>query len=235
MTHPIMSDFPQPLEIIFDNADLIAINKPHGLLVHASPIARDANAFAVQLLRDQIGQKVYPVHRLDRKTSGVLLFAKNKARNAQMQHLFRERLIMKRYQALVRGYISEAGEIDYALTNEGKVQSAQTHYRCLEQFEAPFASSDKHSTSRYSLVALQPQTGRFHQLRKHLAHIHHPIIGDRPHGCNKQNRFWKLQFQMDTMLLHAEQISFELEGKLIHISASKHQVFEGVLRMLRTY
>lgn len=221
----------QPLEIIFEQDDLIAINKPHGLLVHPTRIARDAEVFAVHLLRDQIGQWVYPVHRLDRKTSGVLLFAKTKARNAQIQALFRERQVQKVYKAVVRGYLDELGEIDYALTHEGKTQIAQTHYRCLQHFEIPFPSG-KHTSSRYSLAELRPTTGRFHQLRKHLAHIYHPIIGDRPHGCNKQNRFWKQVFQMDSMMLHAEQLVFELDGKRLEINAKWSSTFQRVLDIL---
>ena len=223
-----------PLEILFEQDDLIAINKPHGLLVHQSRIARDADVFAVQLLRDQIGQKVYPVHRLDRKTSGVLLFAKTKTRNAQMQQIFRERQIQKTYKAIVRGYLDEAGKIDYALTNEGKTKDAQTDYHRLQQFEIPL-SSGKYASSRYSLALLKPHTGRFHQLRKHLAHIQHPIIGDRPHGCNKQNRFWKAQFQMDKMMLHAECLAFELDGQAICITANWSSEFQRVLDILSKY
>ncbi len=221
------------LEILAEQNDWIAINKPHGLLVHKSRIARDATEFAVQLLRDQIQQVVYPVHRLDRKTGGVLLFAKNKATNAELQALFRERTVQKTYKAIVRGFVEEAGKIDYALTNEDKTKEAQTHYRCLEQFEIPVALG-KFPTSRYSLVELTPHTGRFHQLRKHMAHIFHPIIGDRPHGCNKQNRMWKQDFQMDTMLLHAERLVFDWQGKEILISANFSTEFQRVLEILRS-
>lgn len=220
-----------PLEIIKETKDWVAINKPHGLLVHQSRIARDATEFAVQMLRDQIGQQVYPVHRLDRKTSGVLLFAKNKPTNAQLQALFRERKTQKTYKAIVRGFVADSGEIDYALTNEGKTKAAQTHYRCLEQFEIP-VTIGKFPTARYSLVELTPLTGRFHQLRKHMAHIFHPIIGDRPHGCNKQNRMWKADFKMDKMLLHAEQLSLELDGELIELHADCSNEFKRVLAIL---
>lgn len=223
------------LEIVFENEDLIAINKPHGLLVHKSSIARDATVFAVQVLRDQIGQKVYPVHRLDRKTSGVLLFAKNKAANVQFQAYFRERKVQKTYKAIVRGYLPDAGMIDYALTNEDKTQAAQTEYTCLQHFEIPVPSAG-FPTSRYSFAELRPLTGRFHQLRKHLAHIFHPILGDRPHGCNKQNRLWKTQFQMDKMLLHAESLVFTLpDEENIRIEATWSSEFQRVLDILNTW
>ncbi len=224
----------QPLEILYEDDSLIAINKPHGLLVHRTKIAADATEFAVQLLRDQIGQRVFPVHRLDRKTSGVLLFAKTEAANSYMQQRFLNRELSKTYHALVRGYTKAEGTIDYALTDaSNKTKAAVTHYKTLEQYELdlPFG---KHNTSRYSLVELAPETGRFHQLRKHMAHIFHPIIGDRPHGCNKQNRLWKEKYGMDKMLLHASRLEFRNEnGFDIIIAAPKSQLFTEVLAMLR--
>ena len=224
----------QPLEILYEDDSLIAINKPHGLLVHRTKIAADATEFAVQLLRDQIGQRVFPVHRLDRKTSGVLLFAKTEAANSYMQQRFLNRELSKTYHALVRGYTKAVGTIDYALTDtSNKTKAAVTHYKTLEQYELdlPFG---KHNTSRYSLVELAPETGRFHQLRKHMAHIFHPIIGDRPHGCNKQNRLWKEKYGMDKMLLHASRLEFSNENGLdIVIAAPKSQLFQEVLAMLR--
>lgn len=224
----------QPLEILYEDDSLIAINKPHGLLVHRTKIAADATEFAVQLLRDQIGQRVFPVHRLDRKTSGVLLFAKTEAANSYMQQRFLNKELSKTYHALVRGYTKAEGTIDYALTDaSNKTKAAVTHYKTLEQYELdlPFG---KHNTSRYSLVELAPETGRFHQLRKHMAHIFHPIIGDRPHGCNKQNRLWKEKYGMDKMLLHASRLEFSNENGLdIVIAAPKSQLFQEVLAMLR--
>ncbi len=221
----------QSLEIIFENDGLIAINKPHGLLVHRSKIAADATEFAVQMLRDQINQLVWPVHRLDRKTSGVLLFAKSKEFNSKVQQLFQERSVSKIYKSIVRGHTPKSGTIDYPLTENEKTQDAITHFNTLQHFEInlPFG---KFPTSRYSLVELKPETGRFHQLRKHLAHIRHPIIGDRPHGCNKQNKLWKEKFEMTTMMLHAEQLAFSLDGKLIVMEAEVSKVFGEVLALL---
>jgi tRNA pseudouridine65 synthase len=197
------------LEILYLDEHLVAINKPHGLLVHKSPIAADASEFAVQMLRDQLGQRVFPAHRLDRKTGGVLLFTLSPTANSLMQTMFENRQVEKNYLAIVRGFITEKGEIDYPLTNEnGQTQEAVTHYERLATAEIPVAFG-KHPTSRYSLVKLMPVTGRQHQLRKHLAHIFHPIIGDRPHGCNKQNRLWLEKWNMNTMLLHASSLRFE--------------------------
>lgn len=198
-----------PLSILYQSADLVAIDKPHGLLVHRSPIASDASEFAVQLLRDQLGQRVYPVHRLDRKTGGVLLFALTESMNAAMQQQFMDGLVHKTYLAIVRGYTPDEQTIDYALRNDetGVFQDAVTHVKTTQRTEIPLPFG-KHTTSRYSLVELRPTTGRMHQLRKHMAHILHPIIGDRPHGCNKQNKLFKEHFDMNTMLLHAQRIEF---------------------------
>lgn len=222
------------LEIIYETDHLIAINKPHGLLVHRSKIANDAKVFALQLLRNQINQRVYPAHRLDRKTSGVLLFAKNPDTNTALQRLFQERKIKKTYIALVRGFVENGGTIDYAIGENDKLQDAVTHYELIRHFEIPLPFG-KHDTSRYSLVKLRPETGRFHQLRKHMAHIFHPIIGDRPHGCNKQNKLWKTRFDMTTMLLHAESLEFEWKNETRHIQAEKSKEFERALGLMINY
>lgn len=197
------------LEILYQDQFLVAINKPHGLFVHNTGLAHESDVFALQILRDQIGQQVFPVHRLDRKTSGVLLFALNRSVLAQFSELFENKRILKKYHAIVRGYTDSEGTIDYALTNDkGKVQDAITRYNTIQQVEIPY-SLGKFTHQRYSLVEVIPETGRMHQIRKHFAHIFHPIIGDRPHGCNKQNRFFKEQWDMNTMMLHASELEFE--------------------------
>jgi tRNA pseudouridine65 synthase len=224
------------LQILYQDDCLIAINKPHGLLVHRSPIAADASEFAVQLLRNQIGQKVYPVHRLDRKTGGVLLFALNEEINRAMQQAFMNKDVTKKYLAIVRGFAPEKGTIDYALTTEdGKVQDAITHYQKLRHFEIPVPFG-KFDTSRYSFVEVNPETGRMHQIRKHFAHIFHPIIGDRPHGCNKQNKLFLEKWNMNTMLLHASELQFihPVSYEKITIEAGIHSDFERVLGLLES-
>ena len=222
------------LEIAFRDEHLIAINKPHDLLVHRSPIAADVEVFALQLLRDQIGQKVYPVHRIDRKTGGVLLFAFDKAIEIEMQKQFADNLVSKKYLAILRGHTPDSGEIDYLLRKEnGTLQDALTSYHTLNRAELdmPFG---KHATSRYSLVEATPKTGRMHQLRKHFAHIFHPIIGDRTHGCNKQNKLFKEKWEMTTMLLHASQLTFKhpVSGETISIEASLQPEFIRVMELM---
>ncbi|MDR6809244.1 tRNA pseudouridine65 synthase [Dyadobacter sp. BE34] len=224
-----------PLEILFQCEHLVAINKPNGLLVHRSPIASDADVFAVQLLRDQLGQKVYPVHRLDRKTSGVLLFALDEVTNSEMQRKFMDGEIGKTYHAIVRGYTPDAGTIDYPLKrDDGVSQDAVTYFETLMRSEVPFVVG-KHPTSRYSLVKLNPATGRMHQLRKHMAHILHPIIGDRPHGCNKQNRYFKEHLGMMQMMLHAVELEFvhPYSKERITIQASYPTEFLRMREVLR--
>ncbi|QJW90921.1 pseudouridylate synthase [Spirosoma taeanense] len=229
---------PQPLPILYQSDDLVAINKPHGLLVHRSPIASDASEFAVQLLRDQLGQRVYPVHRLDRKTGGVLLFALNESMNSAMQQQFADGLVTKTYVAIVRGFTPDEQTIDYPLRRDDRpdepvFQESVTVLNTLRRTEISLPSG-KHATSRYSLVELRPLTGRMHQLRKHMAHILHPIIGDRPHGCNKQNKLFLEQFSMNTMLLHAQQIRFQhpVTGQEITISAPWQAEFSRMAQTL---
>jgi tRNA pseudouridine65 synthase len=223
------------LEIIYQDEHLIAINKPHGLLVHRSKIANDATEFALQLLRDQIGQHVNPVHRLDRKTSGLLLFAFTKEVEIAMQKQFQESLVEKKYLAILRGYAPDQLNIDYPLKKEnGTLQEAFTSFVTLQraEIEVPFG---KHSTSRYSLVEATPTTGRMHQLRKHFAHIFHPIIGDRKHGCNKQNGFFATQFEMTTMLLHASELCFihPVTSQRIQLKATLHEEFARMMDVLK--
>ncbi|WP_277633276.1 pseudouridine synthase [Avrilella dinanensis] len=224
----------KPLEILYEDEYLVAINKPHGLLVHQSSIARNADEFAVQLLRDQIGQRVYPTHRLDRKTSGVLLFALDKTTNQSLTQQFTDKTITKKYWAIVRGFAPDELTIDYALRKDnGVLQDAVTKIKTVQRAEIdlPFG---KHSTSRYSLVEAEPITGRMHQIRKHMAHILYPIIGDRPHGCNKQNKLWLEKFGMKTMLLHAHSLTFTHPKSLeeITFSAQPSEIFKEVTRLL---
>lgn len=223
-----------PLEILYQDDVIVAINKPHGLLVHRSSIARDTSEFALQLLRDQLGQTVYPAHRLDRKTGGVLLFSLNKETDQYLQKSFQEHQIDKKYLAILRGFAPTDGVIDYPLKKENcTLQDAKTTFRLLANSELPVPFG-KFPTSRYSLVEANPLTGRMHQLRRHFAHIFYPIIGDRPHGCNKQNKFWKETYQMDTMLLHASQLTFKhpLSNHMIHIKAPLQADFQRVLDIL---
>jgi len=222
------------LEIVYQDDHLIAINKPHGLLVHRSSIASDAKEFALQLLRDQVGRFVSPVHRLDRKTGGLLLFAFDKEVEIAMHKQFQEGGVVKKYLAILRGYAPDQMDIDYPLVKEnGMVQEAFTSFVTLKRAELPVPFG-QHETSRYSFVEAAPTTGRMHQLRKHFAHIFYPIIGDRKHGCNKQNRFFKEQWDMTTMLLHASELRFlhPVTGEQIALKAEPQEEFKKVMRLM---
>jgi len=224
------------LDILFRDDNLVAINKPHGLLVHRSPIAADVEEFALQILRDQLGMHVYPAHRLDRKTAGVLLFALNKETEKLMQQQFYEGKVDKKYLAIVRGYTPDEEEIDYPLRKEnGTLQEAFTKYKTLARAELDVPHG-AHPTSRYSLVEANPETGRMHQLRKHFAHVFHPIIGDRTHGCNKQNKLFKDRWGMETMLLHASELSFNhpVTNLPVSIMAPLQDEFLRVMEIMGT-
>jgi tRNA pseudouridine65 synthase len=223
------------LPVLYQDDYIIAINKPHGLLVHRSPIATNTDEFAVQILRNQIDKWVYPAHRLDRKTGGVLLFALNEEINKALQQLFYIQQINKVYNAIVRGFTKDEGEINYPLKkDDGTIQEAITRYKTIAQSEID-VSFGKHATSRYSLVEVYPETGRMHQIRKHFAHIFHPIIGDRPHGCNKQNKLFKEKWNMQTMLLHASELSFihPVSQEKIIIKAPIQEEFNRMVTVLK--
>lgn len=197
------------LTILFQDAHYVAIDKPAGLLVHRSPISRD-RVFALQTLRDQIGRRVYPVHRLDRATSGVLVFGLTAEAARRLVAQFERHEVGKRYLAVARGWVDEAGLIDHPVADdEGNAvaQPARTHYRRLAGVELPFAV-DRYPTSRYSLVDVTPETGRRQQIRKHFKHISHHLIGDTTHGNGRHNRFFREQFGIQRLLLMAQRLSF---------------------------
>ena len=209
------------LPVIYRDEQLIAINKPAGLLVHRTVLDRHETRFAVQLLRDQIGQHVHPVHRLDRGTSGVLLFALERAIGRELSAQFEAQQVAKTYLAVVRGHPPEAGRIDHALTrqnddyefrNPGSVAVAQdaiTDFRRLAVTELA-QCVDRYPTSRYALLELSPLTGRRHQLRRHLKHLAHPIIGDATYGKGRHNRLFQDLFGCHRLLLAC------LEMRLTH-------------------
>ena len=200
------------LNILFEDENLILIDKPAGLLVHRTGLAAGEDENALIQLRDQIGSWVSPVHRLDRATSGILLFAKNEEILPQLKARFMDREVRKFYLTVARGIPTEKeGLIDQALESERskKLQEAQTKYRVLAESEIPFNSTGRYPTSRYSLLEMELLTGRTHQIRRHLAHVRHYIIGDRKHGDNKQNIFFEKQFGLQNLLLHAWKLSFQ--------------------------
>ncbi|HKK18509.1 MAG TPA: pseudouridine synthase [Opitutales bacterium] len=198
------------LRIIYQDEHYVAVDKPAGLLVHRSPLSAGDSEFALQSLRDQIEQTVYPCHRLDRPTSGVLLFALDRESLRCTQEELANQGCDKVYRAIVRGWTEDSGRIDYGLKTEEaphKLQSSQTSYRTLARSELP-EPAGPYATARFSLVKLNPKTGRKHQLRRHMAHIRHPIIGDTRHGDGAQNRFLREHCGVQRLLLRAETLCF---------------------------
>ncbi len=226
-------NIPENFGILYEDEHLVAINKPPGILVHRTRISEDVIS-VLPLLRDQIGKRVYPAHRLDRGTSGVLLFGKNKEAASFLGRQFRERSVEKEYQAVIRGYVDEQGQINYPLAGDGKkeAQEAITDYWKISQSEKHFAIS-RYPTSRYSLVRIVPQTGRFHQIRRHFAHVRHPVIGDKRHGDCKHNKFFREELEVDRMLLHASRLSFtDLYGVKIMVAAPREALFSRAVGLL---
>ena len=234
----------KPLEIIYRDDYFLAVDKPPGLLVHRSPIDRKEKRFALQMVRNLVNRHVYPVHRLDRPTSGVLLFALSPEVLKQTAALFQAGLISKKYLAVVRGYIPEKGTINHPVKEirdrffcqkkdgqaAGKKPDAVTGYLRLATVELP-VSVDKYPAARYSLAALYPETGRRHQLRQHMKHISHPIIGDTKYGKDVHNKFFAGEFNCRGLLLSAVELNFShpVTGKTVTIQAPLHPDFALIL------
>ncbi|GHB22265.1 pseudouridine synthase [Salinicola rhizosphaerae] len=222
-----MSTSPAPLTVIYRDEALIAIVKPPGMLVHRTALARGETVFVLQTLRDQIGQHVYPVHRLDRPTGGVLLFALDPATAAKLTEAFAAHRVRKRYLAVVRGWGPEAMTMDAPLREEDGVRpkaempahTAVTHLRRLATTEIPVAI-DRYPNSRYSLMEALPETGRRHQIRRHLARSGHPIINDAKHGKGIHNRYFRDRLNCPHLLLNAVGLTFEHPCARIELTLS---------------
>jgi tRNA pseudouridine65 synthase len=233
------------LPILYQDAWLVAVHKPAGLLVHRTDLDRHEQRFAVQLLRDQLGRRVYPAHRLDKATSGVLLFALDEQTARALGAAFGRQEVDKTYVAVVRGHPPESGVIDHALTwrsrdprdmqacGEPTPQAAHTRYRRLAVCELPH-QVDRYPTSRYALVELQPLTGRRHQLRRHLKHISHPIVGDSTYGQGPHNRLFCTLFGLKRMLLASVEtrLRHPVTGSPLALTAPLAEDFAAVVRAL---
>lgn len=207
--------------IRFQDRWLCAIDKPAGLMVHRSTLGSDRQ-FALQMLRDQIGRRVWPVHRLDRATSGVLLFALDRETAAALGRQFMAHAVDKRYLAVARGWTDDKGTIDHPLPRrrgESK-RPARTRYRTLARCELPVAL-EPHDSVRYSLVEVRPESGRMHQIRRHFKHISHHLIGDTTYGDGRHNRVFRQHLGCHRLLLHASRLALDhpWEGRPLQLVA----------------
>jgi tRNA pseudouridine65 synthase len=212
----------QDIPFLYQDECLLAVSKPAGLAVHRG-MARD-RTFALQLVRDRIGRHVHAVHRLDRATSGALLFALDPETAARMTERFAEGKVEKRYLALVRGIPPESGVIDHPIPRDvdGPRVPAVTEFRRLATFE------------RYALVEARPRTGRRHQIRRHLKHISHPLIGDVRYGKGEHNRLCRERFGLHRLALHSLELAFEHPetGERSRIVAPVPEDLAGPLRAM---
>ena len=235
----------EELPILYRDEHLVAIHKPAGLLVHPSPVAGGERRCAMKLLRDQLGCWVYPVHRLDRPTSGVLLFALSSDIARHLGEQFSSATVSKTYVAVVRGWPAAEGVIDHPLkqvwdaladppsSRDKPAQAALTRYRTLATVELP-RRVDRYPTSRYALVRLTPESGRRHQLRRHLKHLSHPIIGDSSYGKSRHNRLFHELFGNERLLLAAVGLGLRhpVSGCRLNIDAPPEPAFQRLIERL---
>jgi tRNA pseudouridine65 synthase len=218
--------------LLFEDDHFVAVHKPANMLVHRTERAPDSEVL-LQLVRDRVGHHVYPVHRLDRPASGVIIFGKTSEAAAALCERFRLGTVHKTYLAVVRGWPEAGGVIDYPLARDrgGPVQDAVSQYRRLLTAELPF-STGRYPTSRYALVRVTPRTGRFHQIRRHFAHLRHPLVGDVLHGDGSHNRLFRDHFGVHRLLLMATGLRFEhpFTGQRMHVAAPLDAQVRGVVK-----
>jgi tRNA pseudouridine65 synthase len=236
----------EELGIIYQDQYLVAINKPSGLLVHRSKIDPHETRFALQLLRDQIGQHVYPVHRLDKPTSGVLLFALSSEIARKVSEGFANHCVKKTYLAVVRGFAPEQGTIDHPLKDKADkfadrdkskqtpAREAVSYFSRLATIELPIFI-DRYPQSRYSLLEVQPITGRKHQIRRHLKHIGHPIIGDAKHGKGVHNRFFEQHYDCGRLLLACTKLELmhPVSNEPLQLNAQLDKRFNSLMKRFK--
>jgi tRNA pseudouridine65 synthase len=206
-----MSQAHAPLQILWQDEDMVAVHKPEGWLVHRTGLDAHETRFVMQTLRDQLGRHVFPVHRLDKGTSGVLIMALHAQAARALCTVFEAQQVRKRYLAMVRGWPALSAHVDHALKpddapDEALPQPAVTAFRRLAtlQLDVPV---DRYPSTRVALMEAWPHTGRRHQIRRHLKHLAHPIIGDATHGKGAHNRWWAQQLGQQRLWLHALSLS----------------------------
>jgi tRNA pseudouridine65 synthase len=234
------------LVIHYQDDAMVVAEKPSGLLVHRSSIdARERRAM-VQMLRDQVGSHVHPVHRLDKATSGLVLFALDASVARDLSEQFAVGTVDKVYRAIVRGHVAADCVVNHALRDEvdhrgqrvkgGVAREAETHLEVLSHWTVPLPV-DRYPEGRYSIVRLSPRTGRFRQLRRHMKHISHPIIGDVRYGKGTHNRFFAEQLGFNRLWLHAQalEVRHPNTGQLLRVDTGEVTDFERCLDWLASH
>ena len=237
---PALVDAPSPdddrpaLTVLHCDEWLAVVDKPAGLMVHDSALARGETDFAADRLREQFGKPVFLIHRLDRATSGCLLLAFDRDTASKLGRIVMDSGLQKDYLAVCRGWPDEQFVIDYPLDGgPGKPQKkpAVTTFARLATMELEHPSSG-FATSRYALMRVQPATGRFRQIRRHLKHISHHLIGDSSHGDGRHNRAFRM-LGVHRMLLHAQRLAFvhPITGVLCEATAPLDPQFQRVMQL----
>lgn len=201
------------MNILYQDEYFFAIDKPAGYFVHPperSPFPVPREKICLYSLREHFGREVFPAHRLDAPTTGLVLFALSREAAAELGKLFMERRIQKTYQAVARGHLPPSGVIELPLEIAGfsELMEARTLYKCLKHIELPVAVGKKYPTARYSLLEVQPVTGRWHQIRRHFDRIAHPLLGDIEHGDSHHNRFFRDELKIPGLCLRASTLEF---------------------------
>lgn len=221
--------------ILMADAHIVAVDKPAGLVVHRSRMANDVDTDLLTELGRIIDGPLFPVHRLDRATSGVLLFARDARSAGALGKQLMARAMAKRYLAVCRGWPRSPGEIIYDLADEdgGRKQPAITRYEVLAQATVPIAMG-RYAEQRYSLVQVWPETGRYRQIRRHFHHVSHHLVGDTSHGRTEHNRLFRDQFDCSRLLLHAASLTFAHpeDGRPLAVSAPLDAAFADLVARL---
>ncbi len=269
-TDYLVETLDHPLAILYEDEHYVAVFKPAGLMVHRGPRTLASEPVLLQSLRDQLNRFVYPIHRLDRPTAGLILFGLTRDAASRMGVLFEQRRVRKHYQALVRGHMLADVTVDRALIDlpdrwlvgrrdaeraqildpsgsdpsegigaeerspeESSGQAAVTHFHPLQRYEVDWPSGD-FPTSRFTLLEIEPHTGRWHQIRRHLNHLAHPVIGDHRHGDHRWNQRFFERTGIYRMLLTAMRLEFRhpFTEQFVTLLVQPGEAFETALKAL---
>lgn len=203
----------EKIQILYQDENLVAVYKPAGFHVHPHeddyPVPRQY--VCLYVVRDMINKYLYPVHRLDAPTCGVLIFALNQDTAREIATQFQNQQVEKTYYTVVRGWTQEKGiiEIPLELDSTNELVPARTEFELIRKIELPIPVGKRHGSARYSMIKVNPKTGRYHQIRRHFQRLNHPIIGDTRHGDSHHNRFFREHFQLQGLCLMASELKLK--------------------------